>query len=64
MSEPPGVNARLAIAYAGRALFRHKTRKQPFGDNLRAIAQLQGFAVTALIAYALFGDALGLGFAA
>jgi uncharacterized membrane protein YsdA (DUF1294 family) len=28
-------------AYAGRALFRHKTRKQPFSDNLFAIAVLQ-----------------------
>ena len=28
-------------AYAGRALFRHKTRKQPFCANLRAIAVLQ-----------------------
>jgi uncharacterized membrane protein YsdA (DUF1294 family) len=28
-------------AYAGRALFRHKTRKQPFCANLHAIAVLQ-----------------------
>jgi uncharacterized membrane protein YsdA (DUF1294 family) len=28
-------------AYAGRALFRHKTRKQPFSSNLHAIAALQ-----------------------
>lgn len=28
-------------AYAGRALFRHKTRKQPFSDNLFAIAVVQ-----------------------
>ena len=28
-------------AYAGRALFRHKTRKQPFGNDLRLIAVLQ-----------------------
>jgi uncharacterized membrane protein YsdA (DUF1294 family) len=28
-------------AYAGRALFRHKTRKQPFSDTLFAIAALQ-----------------------
>jgi uncharacterized membrane protein YsdA (DUF1294 family) len=28
-------------AYAGRALFRHKTRKQPFSGQLFAIAVLQ-----------------------
>jgi uncharacterized membrane protein YsdA (DUF1294 family) len=28
-------------AYAGRALFRHKTRKQPFSDHLHTIAVLQ-----------------------
>jgi uncharacterized membrane protein YsdA (DUF1294 family) len=28
-------------AYAGRALFRHKTRKQPFCANLHTIAALQ-----------------------
>ena len=28
-------------AYAGRALFRHKTRKQPFSSNLHSIAVLQ-----------------------
>lgn len=31
-------------AYAGRALFRHKTRKQPFSDRLHMIAGLQVFA--------------------
>ena len=36
-------------AYAGRALFRHKTRKQPFGANLFAIAVLQVLALGALI---------------
>ena len=36
-------------AYAGRALFRHKTRKQPFGANLLAIAVLQVLALGALI---------------
>ena len=30
-----------AGAYAGRAAFRHKTRKQPFGRNLFTIAVLQ-----------------------
>lgn len=47
-------------AYAGRYLFRHKTRKQPFCDQLRAIAILQCIAGAALIAYSRFGDALGL----
>lgn len=28
-------------AYAGRALFRHKTRKQPFCSNLHMIAAIQ-----------------------
>lgn len=28
-------------AYAGRAIFRHKTRKQPFSGNLHGIAGLQ-----------------------
>jgi uncharacterized membrane protein YsdA (DUF1294 family) len=28
-------------AYAGRALFRHKTRKQPFSNELHGIAALQ-----------------------
>jgi uncharacterized membrane protein YsdA (DUF1294 family) len=35
-------------AYAGRALFRHKTRKQPFSGNLHAIAALQIIALAAL----------------
>jgi uncharacterized membrane protein YsdA (DUF1294 family) len=46
-------------AYAGRALFRHKTRKQPFCDNLRAIAVWQIIGAGALTVYFLFGDALG-----
>ena len=46
-------------AYAGRALFRHKTRKQPFCDNLRAIAVWQIIGAAALTVYILFGDALG-----
>jgi uncharacterized membrane protein YsdA (DUF1294 family) len=28
-------------AYAGRAMFRHKTHKQPFSNNLHTIAGLQ-----------------------
>ena len=31
-------------AYTGRALFRHKTRKQPFSSHLHQIAILQVFA--------------------
>jgi uncharacterized membrane protein YsdA (DUF1294 family) len=48
-------------AYAGRYLFRHKTRKQPFCGSLHRIAVLQLIGVAALIAYVRFGDALGLG---
>lgn len=42
-----GTLLRLALvggtagAYAGRALFRHKTRKQPFSGQLHTIAGLQ-----------------------
>lgn len=32
-------------AYAGRALFRHKTRKQPFSGQLLGIAVLQAGAI-------------------
>ena len=42
-------------AYAGRALFRHKTRKQPFGAILFAIAVLQVLALGALIGWLLSG---------
>lgn len=38
-------------AYAGRALFRHKTRKQPFSNELHGIAALQACAVAFLIVY-------------
>ncbi|MFN0046963.1 MAG: DUF1294 domain-containing protein [Sphingorhabdus sp.] len=31
-------------AYTGRAVFRHKTRKQPFSSNLRQMAIFQVFA--------------------
>lgn len=31
-------------AYTGRALFRHKTRKQPFSNNLHQTAIFQVFA--------------------
>jgi uncharacterized membrane protein YsdA (DUF1294 family) len=32
-------------AYAGRAAFRHKTRKQPFSNQLHGIAGIQAFAL-------------------
>ncbi|MXP11112.1 DUF1294 domain-containing protein [Pseudoblastomonas halimionae] len=38
-------------AYAGRRLFRHKTRKQPFSDHLRIIAILQIAAAVGLAVY-------------
>jgi uncharacterized membrane protein YsdA (DUF1294 family) len=47
-------------AYAGRAMFRHKTRKQPFSSNLHAIAALQFLGVAALVAYIWFGEELAL----
>jgi uncharacterized membrane protein YsdA (DUF1294 family) len=47
-------------AYAGRAVFRHKTRKQPFSSNLHTIAFLQTLGVAALVAYMWFGKELAL----
>lgn len=44
-------------AYAGRALFRHKTRKQPFVGNLHAIAVLQVVAVIGLIGFTAWRSA-------
>lgn len=38
-------------AYAGRHLFRHKTRKQPFSNELHAIAVLQLCAAAGLAVY-------------
>ena len=38
-------------AYAGRSLFRHKTRKQPFNSNLFSIAVLQVLALGGLIGW-------------
>ena len=32
-------------AYAGRAIFRHKTRKQPFSSHLHQTAIMHAFAV-------------------
>ena len=40
-------------AYAGRHLFRHKTRKQPFSNDLHAIAALQAVALAAFAAWRL-----------
>ena len=42
-------------AYAGRHLFRHKTRKQPFSGNLHAIAILQGIALALYAGWRAFG---------
>ena len=42
-------------AYAGRAVFRHKTRKQPFNSNLFAIAVLQVLGLGALIGWWVTG---------
>lgn len=38
-------------AYAGRAVFRHKTRKQPFCKELHRIAIMQALALAALIGW-------------
>jgi len=42
-------------AYAGRRLFRHKTRKQPFSNELHAIAALQAVALVAIVVWRLAG---------
>ena len=42
-------------AYAGRAVFRHKTRKQPFNSNPFAIAVVQVLALGALIGWWITG---------
>ena len=42
-------------AYAGRHLFRHKTRKQPFSGELHAIALLQVAALVGLVAWRRYG---------
>ena len=42
-------------AYAGRAVFRHKTRKQPFNSSLFAIAVLQVLGLGGLIGWWLMG---------
>ena len=38
-------------AFAGRAAFRHKTRKQPFSNNLYTIAILQIAAAAGLAVF-------------
>lgn len=42
-------------AYAGRKLFRHKTRKQPFSRQLHTIAVLQVLGLGALLGWQLGG---------
>ena len=42
-------------AYAARALFRHKTRKQPFSSNLHSIAIFQIVALAAGLGWWLWG---------
>jgi uncharacterized membrane protein YsdA (DUF1294 family) len=42
-------------AYAGRAAFRHKTRKQPFSGNLHGIAGLQMIAAVIATGYVWAG---------
>lgn len=46
-------------AYAGRALFRHKTRKQPFSSQLRTIAAVQVLGVGGLIGWSADGWLMG-----
>ena len=38
-------------AYSGRAVFRHKTRKQPFSGQLHAIAILQAAGLAGLVVW-------------
>lgn len=42
-------------AYAGRRLFRHKTRKQPFSSELHGIATLQLVALAAFAGWWFYG---------
>ena len=42
-------------AYAGRAVFRHKTRKQPFNSHLFTIAVLQVLGLGGLIGWWISG---------
>jgi len=43
-------------AYAGRQLFRHKTRKQPFSRELHGIALLQLAALAAWLAWRAYSS--------
>jgi uncharacterized membrane protein YsdA (DUF1294 family) len=47
-------------AYAGRALFRHKTRKQPFSGQLHRIAIAQIIGIGLVVGWSAFGEQLGL----
>lgn len=40
-------------AYAGRAVFRHKTRKQPFSARLHGMAAVQGLMLGAWLGWGL-----------
>ncbi|MEJ5976742.1 DUF1294 domain-containing protein [Novosphingobium sp. PS1R-30] len=40
-------------AYVGRALFRHKTRKQPFSRRLHAVAAFQLLLLAGALAWAV-----------
>ena len=42
-------------AYAGRRLFRHKTRKQPFSTELHGIAALQLAALAVFVGWRVLG---------
>jgi uncharacterized membrane protein YsdA (DUF1294 family) len=42
-------------AYAGRAAFRHKTRKQPFSSELHMIAALQAMVLGAAVGWLAMG---------
>lgn len=42
-------------AYAGRWIFRHKTRKQPFSNELHGIAALQLAAMVTYLAWRAIG---------
>lgn len=42
-------------AYAGRAIFRHKTRKQPFSSHLHDMAMLHGVAAALLGGWIIAG---------
>ena len=42
-------------AYAGRHLFRHKTRKQPFSGELHKIAVIQVVAISLFVGWRVLG---------